>query len=128
MSFLRFYKFSCLNYLFAGALILSLVSCSGGDGGLAGDGLALGDINLSWAAPVVREDGNPILPNEISGYRIYYGASKAKNYANQFDINDNSTLSVKVSGVPVGTYYVVVTAVDTAGRESAYSTEVVIVL
>ena len=141
MSFLRSYAFSRLNYLFALMLVLPLFACSGGDGGLdggagtststgtdAGGSLpsVLGVLGLSWTVPDEREDGVPLLISEISSYRIYYGAT-AGDYQNQVDIDSGSN-SAEISAIPSGTYFAVVTAVDTEGRESLYSTEVVITL
>lgn len=131
MPFLRYYKFSCMNCLFAGALILSLTSCSGGDGGLAGDAstttTTFGDLNLSWIAPDQREDGSVFVPSlELAEYRVYYG-SEPGDYQNQIDIVGGFT-DASAPSIPSGVYYVVVTAVDKQGRESLYSSEVVITI
>ena len=132
MSFLRFYNFSRLRYLLALILVLPLVACSGGDGGLAGDGASAGSVpsstfgalGLTWTTPELREDGTVLINSEISGYRIYYGTA-AGDYQDQIDIDSGSN-STQISALPSGTYYAVVTAVDVDGRESLYSAEVVI--
>ena len=84
---------------------------------------AAGEITLSWVAPVEREDGTPISMAEIAGYRVHIGPSQG-NYTNQIDINDSNTMQATLSNLPAGVYYIVVTAFDTDGRESAFSQEV----
>ncbi len=129
MSFLRSYAFSRLNYLFALILVLPLVACSGGDGGLgaadATSAVSSNALNLSWVAPSEREDGSGLSLSEIEGFRVYYG-TKSGDYSNTIDIDDPSATQTVLAGIPSGTYFVVVTTVDTEGRESSYSTEVVI--
>jgi hypothetical protein len=78
------------------------------------------DINLSWVAPVEREDGTPISMSEIAGYRVYYGASQG-NYTNEVEIADSNTMQVTLSNLTTGTYYIAVTTIDTDGRESGFS-------
>ena len=139
MYFLHLCAFCRLNYLLTLILVLSLVACSAGDDGLAdadaGAGAdagadsvlsSFGALGLSWTSPVLREDGTVLINNEISGYRIYYGTASG-DYENQVDV-DSSSNSAQVSAIPSGTYYAVVTAVDVDGRESLYSSEVVITI
>ena len=125
MSFLHFYNFSRLSYLLVFILVLPLVACSGGDGGP--DATSSNVANLSWVAPVEREDGAGLSPSEIAGFRVYYG-TKPGVYSNTIDIKDHTTTQTTLADLPSGTYYIVVTAVDTDGRESSYSTEAFITL
>ena len=119
MSFLRFHACSRLNYFLALILLLSLVSCAGGDGGLSSSA------KLSWVAPSEREDGTGLSPSEIAGFRIYYGASTG-DYSNTFDVDDHTATQAIIDGLPSGTYFVTVTVIDVDGRESSYSDEVVV--
>ena len=117
-----------LKCLLALALVFSQVSCSGGDGGIGsevGEGATVNMLGVSWTAPLERVDITPLSPSEIAGYRIYYGTDSG-DYQNQIEINDGSMDQAQVLDIPAGTYYVVVTAIDTDGRESAYSSEVAI--
>lgn len=82
-----------------------------------------GSTTLNWSAPLDRADGSSLAPNEIGGYRIYYGTA-AGNYTSQIDVTDSTSASMTVSNIPVGTYYFVMTAYDGSGRESAYSGEI----
>ena len=77
-------------------------------------------INISWIAPVEREDGTAISMAEIAGYRVYYGTTQG-SYPNKVDVPGGNTMQVTLSGLVAGTYYIVVTTMDRDGRESAFS-------
>jgi hypothetical protein len=83
-----------------------------------------GSTTLSWTAPVARADGSPLSLADIEGYRIYYGTS-AGNYPNSVDINDGTAVQLTLNNLPVGTYHLVMTTYDVAGRESVFSPEVI---
>ncbi|PCI06686.1 MAG: hypothetical protein COB77_06265 [Gammaproteobacteria bacterium] len=83
------------------------------------------NISLAWTAPAEREDNSPISLSEIAGYQVFFGVNKGQ-YSNSIAINDGSTTSHTFTNLPTGTYYFVVTTIDTEGRESQYSSEVVI--
>ena len=116
MFFLRFYNFSHLKYLLALSVVLFLVACSGGDGG----SVVRSSPTLSWVAPSEREDGTGLGLSEIASFRIYYG-TESGNYSETISIDDHSATQVKIAGIPSGTYYAVMTTVDTDGRESLFS-------
>ena len=82
---------------------------------------------MSWVAPVARDDESPISMAEIAGYRIYYGTVQGA-YTQQVDINDAyaDTFEVDNLSLASGTYYAVMTTVDTDGRESAFSAEIIL--
>ncbi len=133
MSFLHFYNFLRLRALLITILALYLAACAGGDGG---DAFSLSTkqslvttnaFNLAWTAPSEREDGTGLSLSEIAGYRIYYG-SEPGDYQSQINIDDTSADGAQATNLVSGTYYVVMTTIDTDGRESSYSTEVVITL
>ena len=123
MSFLHFYNFSRLAYLLALILVMPLVACSGGDGGLNSPVSSVP--NLSWVAPSEREDGTGLSPSEIASFRIYYGVTSG-DYSETIDIDDHTATQAVLAGLPSGSYFVAVTVVDVDGRESLYSAEVVI--
>ena len=128
MYFLHLCAFLRLNYLLTLILVLPLVACSGGDGGLADDGPGAASsnaVNLTWVAPSEREDGAGLSLSEIAGFRIYYGA-KSGDYSNTIEVDDHTATQAVLAGIPSGTYFVAVTVVDVDGRESSYSSEVVI--
>jgi len=128
MSFLRIYKFSRSSYLLALILIFPLISCSGGDGGDGGSASGVSTAaTVSWVAPSEREDNSGLSLSEIAGYRIYYGVESG-NYQSHLDVSDGSAVQAQISEIPSGTYYVALTTVDVDGRESMYSSEVVITI
>ena len=89
--------------------------------------VVLTDISLSWAAPSERENNEPISLSEIAGYKIYYGTVE-NAYPNSIDINDGRAESYTFTGFSTGTYYFVLTTLDTEGRESQHSPAVKIVV
>jgi hypothetical protein len=109
------------------ATAIYTLTCSG-EGGSTSDSVTVTvnepapsgqDINLSWVAPAEREDGTPISMSEIAGYKIYYGTSQGQ-YTTSIDINDGSAEGYTITGLPSGTYYIVVTTYDVDGLESGY--------
>lgn len=81
---------------------------------------ALTDINLSWVAPSAREDNEPISLSDIAGYKIYYGTIPG-DYPSRIDIDDGKAEGYTFKGFSTGTYYFVLTTLDTEGRESQHS-------
>jgi len=79
------------------------------------------DVSLSWTAPSEREDNQSMSLSDIAGYKIYYSTSK-DNYNNSVNVNDSTAEGYTVKKLLSGTYYFVVTTLDTDGRESKYST------
>ena len=84
------------------------------------------DISLSWVAPAEREDNTPISLSEIAGYQVLYGMAKGQ-YSSSITINDGTATGYTFTDLPSGTYYFVITTLDTEGRESQYSPEVVLI-
>ena len=101
-------------------------SLDGGPGAIGG-GVVQGGTNnvtLSWIAPAEREDGSPIAMSEIAGYRIYYGETEG-DYSNEVDVSDGDTMQVTLKNLPAGTYYIVLTTLDSDGRESIFSETII---
>jgi len=80
-------------------------------------------VNLSWVPPVEREDNSPITEDEIAGYKIYYTDTKSGDYVNSVFVAGGSTKlhTLQMSGAMQ--YFIVVTTIDSDGRESMYSKE-----
>jgi hypothetical protein len=82
-------------------------------GGSGGGGGGTASVTLTWNA-----NGE----SDLQGYRVYYGTS-SRNYTTNTDVGNVS--SYTVSGLSTGaTYYFVVTALDSSGNESNFSSEV----
>ncbi len=64
---------------------------------------------------------------ETAGFRVYYGTTQGE-YKQYVEINDAYTDEVNLStfNLKSDIYYIVVTTIDTSGRESAFSEEVII--
>jgi len=73
---------------------------------------------VSWAVPPLNTDGTAL--TDISGYRVYYGASPA-NLAQSIPVSGAGVTSQVVSGLASGTYYFAVATVNSAGVASAVS-------
>ena len=119
-----------------------LMACGGGggsDGGGSGSGsgssssidapidapiVPLGAVTLAWDAPLDRADGSPLQPGEIEGYRIYYGTAEG-NYPHRIDVNDGTVVQITLTDLAPGTYYFVMTTLDTSGHESKYTSVVI---
>ena len=89
-----------------------------------GETIANTDIYLSWVAPAEREDNAPIALSEIAGYRVYFGTAQGQ-YPNGITIDDGSAEGHTFQDFTTGTYYFVITTIDTEGRESEFSAEVI---
>lgn len=73
---------------------------------------------LSWTPPTHNTDGTPI--QDLAGYRIYYGASRAALGA-VIEIPNASKSVYVVQNLTPGTWYFAVTAYTASGKESAQS-------
>ena len=85
------------------------------------------NVELSWVAPAEREDNTSIALSEIAGYKIYYGSTQGQ-HPNSVTIDDGSATGHTFQNFTAGTYYFVVTTIDTEGRESQFSTEIMIAI
>jgi hypothetical protein len=82
--------------------------------GAIGTGVA----TLSWTPPTQRTDGTAL--TNLAGYRIYYG-SAPDEFNNYVEVNSAGIATYVVENLPIGTWYFVVSAVDSNGVESASS-------
>jgi hypothetical protein len=81
-----------------------------------------GSFTLRWTEPVSRVDNTALFITEIASFSIHYGTSPGI-YPNSIDV-DNTAQTLTVNDLPEGTYYVVMTTIDTDGLESTYSEEI----
>ena len=77
-----------------------------------------GSVTLSWAAPIENEDNSPL--TDLAGYVIYYG-TRAGQYSYRIHVDNPKTTGYKLENLSPGTYYFVMTAINTDGAESAMS-------
>lgn len=107
-------------------LLLNGFGCSKSGSGGGQPGGSNGSM-LTWDAPAY-EDGTPV--EDVAGYNIYYGRatgtyigfiSTGTSTATTYSF---SQLQAALPAPVTGTYYLVVTARDADGNESAYSNEI----
>jgi hypothetical protein len=79
-----------------------------------------GSLALKWAPPSVRTDGSVLEVSDIDGYCIYLGDT-GSSLELEVDINDGVVDGYTFSDLPVGTYFVAVTAYDMEGNQSSVS-------
>ena len=80
---------------------------------------------LAWDAPTTYSDGSPLL--DLKEYRIYYSTSSGPYSTGNYYTVSAQTTSIKAKDVisqGTGTYFFVITAVDSTNRESNPSNEV----
>lgn len=75
---------------------------------------------LSWSAPTTNSNGTPI--TDLAGYKLYVG-NASRSYQQKLDMGKITNYSV-ANLTDGSTYYFAVTAYNSAGVESPYSTEV----
>lgn len=106
-------------------VFLSSCGAPGGEdsnsGNSAGTGTGTGTALLSWLPPTENTD-NSVL-TDLAGYKIYYGTSPS-NYNTPIIINDSGLSSFLVEGLGNSDWYFVMTAFNSSGIESGYSTMV----
>ncbi len=71
------------------------------------------ELKLSW---------NPNTETDLAGYKVYYGTA-SRIYGNPLSVGPGSTYTLQ-GLTPGQTYFVSITAYDTANNESGYSNEV----
>lgn len=79
---------------------------------------ATGSALLSWTPPTRNTDGSPL--TNLAGYRVYWGTSPG-DYPNSVTINNPGITSYVVDQLTPATWYFALTALNTAGAESAFS-------
>jgi len=108
-----------------------LGACGGGGSGESGgseDGaqktaakvIELVSANLSWTAPVEREDDTPLVPSEISSYIIRYRIQGELDYTS-ITITDDGSNTLIIDDLTTGNYEYRIAAVDSDGIHGAFS-------
>ena len=79
-------------------------------------------VTVNWQQPTTNTDGSPL--TGLASYKVYFGTA-SQQYTNSITIASPTELSSIVGSLEVGrTYYFAVTAITSAGVESAYSPEI----
>jgi hypothetical protein len=77
-----------------------------------------GSATLSWTPPTTNTDGTPL--TNLAGYKVYWGPAQG-NFPNSVALNNAGLTSYVVQNLVPGTYYFVVTALNSSGAESVFS-------
>jgi hypothetical protein len=80
--------------------------------------VATGSATLSWTPPTTNTDGSPL--TNLAAYRVHWGTTSG-TYTSSVRIDNPGLASYVVEGLAPGTYYFVVTALNSAGAESQFS-------
>jgi hypothetical protein len=75
---------------------------------------------LSWSIPTTRENGEPLGPQDLAGYEIYY-TSEVSGVSAIIAINDPYVTTHAIEGLDSDTYHFAISAYDTKGLQSALS-------
>lgn len=108
------------------AVVSLTAGCAGGGGGGSaalsnpGSGGAFaGSASLAWDAPSANTNGTSL--TDLRGYKVHYGPSPG-SYTQTVDAGDVTAFTLQ--NLAPGTYYITVTAYNSAGAESSFSNEV----
>jgi hypothetical protein len=78
-------------------------------------------VTLAWDAPTTDAVGNPL--DDLAGYRLYFNAAPPADGTGSTMLELGDVTDYKVEGLPAGTYYFAVAALDDDGNQSELSTE-----
>jgi hypothetical protein len=81
-----------------------------------------GSINLAWDPPLTNADGTPL--TDLAGYRVYYGTAPRSVQSYDYSVDIGNFTGAVISNLSKGDWYFAVTAYDTSGNESTFSSEV----
>ena len=73
---------------------------------------------LTWQSPALNADGSPL--TDLAAFKVYWGTTPG-TYSQSTKISNAAARSYTVSGLTKGTWYFVVTALNSKGVESPYS-------
>ena len=73
---------------------------------------------LTWKPPALNEDGSALA--DLAAFKVYWGTTPG-TYSQSTKISSATARSYTVSGLTKGTWYFVVTALNSKGVESPYS-------
>jgi hypothetical protein len=77
-----------------------------------------GSAILTWQPPALNTDGSPI--TDLAAFKVYWGTTQG-TYSQSTKISNVAARTHTVTGLAKGTWYFVVTALNSQGTESPYS-------
>src|SRR6185312_4883762 len=96
---------------------------SSGSGTTAGTppAASVAAVTINWTPPTENTDGTTL--ENLAGYKIHYGTA-SKKYTQTITVSNPGLATYVISSLPAGTYYFSVTAYNSTGTESPFSSEV----
>jgi hypothetical protein len=90
---------------------------------VAAAGTATGDksVSIAWTPPTQNSDGSAL--TDLKGYKIHYG-TESQNYTSTVSVDTAGLTRYQLESLPAGTLYFAMTAYNSAGAESSFSSEV----
>jgi hypothetical protein len=82
--------------------------------------IATNGVEVSWTPPTQNNDGSTL--TDLSGYKIHYGTASG-NYTSSVAVENAGITRYSLDSLPKGTFFIAMTAVNTAGAESDFSKE-----
>lgn len=118
------YSFRILKTAVCFGMLALMSGCGGGGGGTGETGVVVTpsshSVTLTWEIPESNTDGSAL--DDLSGYKVYYGTASGV-YTSSVDVG--KVTSTIIDGLESGvTYSFSITAYDSSGNESDFSTEV----
>jgi hypothetical protein len=80
--------------------------------------VASGSARLTWTPPTLNDNGSPL--TNLAGYKVYWGTTP-DNYPSSATVMNPGVSTYVVENLSPNTYHFVVTAINSAGLESDYS-------
>src|SRR5690606_11346382 len=77
-------------------------------------------LTLVWSVPTKRVDGSPIDPDDLLGYRVFFGTSAA-SLTEEIELQDPAVTQLRVNDLPPGTCFFAIQAIDNNGHASPLS-------
>ena len=111
-------KNKIFSIFYLSLIITIFAGCGGGADFNPATG-ATGSVALAWDVPSTYVDGTPAAGQV--GFKVYYGTA-SRAYTQVIDVKNVPSCSIN-SLYPGTTYYFAITAYDSTGIESDYSTE-----
>lgn len=125
------------------AMCALLSACGGGGGGGGGSestasntstsststsstssrsSISSGNVTLNWEAPLYREDGTPIHPDDIDTYTIKYKKVGEDSYQTLIASGDSDSIELNIDSP--GVYEFIISATDESGAQSDYTSPI----
>jgi hypothetical protein len=101
-----------------GSINMQAAALSGSTASMTSTSTTPASTTLSWQSPALNLDGTPL--TDLAGFKVYWGTTLG-SYAYSAKVGNGAPGTHTVTGLAPGTWYFVVTALNSDGIESAHS-------